>query len=770
MLVGTVIVLVVIGLASFAALANIFYIARYIHIEWTRHLFPWDSVQAIPKVFFMLLYIATLCVGILVIAMLVRIFNTTEDGARRMVDRLRGVPVAFVHTNIKKAVIILLIGCLPLIWALFVTPFNVPNEFLALETQTRMANGDTRPSLSFLADRQMEGLNIPVPGMSLREPFYLALADNPVNYREARGLTLRFPELYWFNEATRTLEIQRIGDADQYQALLSIAQPSAVADLERRFRDDMGDALALATRQYSADEKDFLKRNRPELKRALVLGRFFYHHSFVFLAAVARAQNPELEHGSQYGKGLTQGLAAVLAVTPENLRFNTYLLLMSVSYPLYLLLLIAVVRACSLTPWQQYFAVAATIASYLLSEIETVRLGVGLAPWRHLFDVVVLYTVWQYGRRSSLTNWTLVAASVFISIYWSREIGLFIGLSAAGALLALAVQQWNVRLLGFFVGLVLVVLASWSVSDPHAQVLYWFVLAGLNTPHTFSLLPFVLAMFSCSLLTAWLWLARRLNGDEKALGWWCMAGTAVFYSAASMVYLIFYPRPHHLTPVIPALAMGLAAGWALFNHGSPGDSIGHRMRAIASSATMALVMGVAMLALLRTVEVASENRIFTNHVMHRWDFPAAQLKSTADPKLLEQSVAMIQTHNPQTVVDILSPWEVVLLPLSGKGKNGPFVLSIDSLVSSREENQLVDHLVNHGNEIVFMDSRLITGRYELPLLEDAYIHDRVLSSVLRARAHAILRRVLTAIQGCYRLEEQGPVISAYRRVTKACLQ
>jgi len=88
----------------------------------------------------------------------------------------------------------------------------------------------------------------------------------------------------------------------------------------------------------------------------------------------------------------------------------------------------------------------------------------------------------------------------------------------------------------------------------------------------------------------------------------------------------------------------------------------------------------------------------------------------------------------------------------------------------REENQLVDHLVNHGNEIVFMDSRLITGRYELPLLEDAYIHDRVLSSVLRARAHAILRRVLTAIQGCYRLEEQGPVISAYRRVSKTCLQ
>jgi len=402
MLVGAVIVLVVIGLVSVYAV-----LPHVLRIEWTRPLFPWDSMQKIPKVAFLLLYAAALCAGILVIAMLVRIFNATEGGAGRMVDRLRGFAVAFVHINIKKAVIILLIGCLPLVWALFVTPFNVPNEFLALETQTRMASGDTRPSLGFLADRQMEGLNIPMPGMSLREPFYLALAGSGA-YEKARELAFGFPELYWFNEPTGTLEIHRIGNANQYQTLLSIAPPSAVADLQRRFRDDMGDALALATRQYSAEEKDFLKRNRPELERALVLGRFFYHHNFIFSAAVARAQNPEVEHGSQYGKGLTQGFAAVLAVAPENLRFNAYLLFLYVSYPLYLLLLIAVVRACGLTPWQQYFAVAATIASYLLSEIETVRLGVGLAPWRHLFDVVVLYAVWRCGRRSSLQNWTLV--------------------------------------------------------------------------------------------------------------------------------------------------------------------------------------------------------------------------------------------------------------------------------------------------------------------------------------------------------------------------
>jgi hypothetical protein len=183
-----------------------------------------------------------------------------------------------------------------------------------------------------------------------------------------------------------------------------------------------------------------------------------------------------------------------------------------------------------------------------------------------------------------------------------------------------------------------------------------------------------------------------------------------------------------------------------------------------------LVLGVAVLALLRTVEVVGENRIFTNHVIHRWEFPAAGLKSTADPMLLKQSVAMIRARNPQAVVDILSPWEVALLPLSGKGKNGPFVVSFDSLLTEREVNLLANHLVQNGNDVVFMDSRLASGLYELPLLEDAYMNNHQLASVLRVRAHATLRKVFTKVQGCYQLEEQGPLISAYRRVTQDCLQ
>lgn len=737
-------------------------------IDLARTLFLWDPMPRVPKVVLLLLYVSLLGAGLLAIALLVRIFNASEHNAANVLARVQGLSSRLLRPRINVAVTIAAFACLPLFWALFVTPFDVPNEFLALQTQTRSADGKIRSSLDYLANRRLEGVVVPVPGASFRPPFRLVLAG-PEVFNKAKMLALSFPELYWFDEHTETLEIQRIGDMSQYQALLLIADTRARGELQRHFRDEVGDAQALATRQYTAEEKDFLSRNRPELERALVLGRFFYHHNFIFSAAVVRAQDPQAEHGSQYGKGLTQGFAAVLSVVPENLRFNAYLLLLYASYPLYLVIVLLAGRACGLTHWKLYFIAVATVASFLLSEIETVRLGVGLAPWRHFLDVAVLYALWRYGQRSSAVNWTILSAFVFLGIYWSQEMGMFMGLSALGTLLALAIQQRELRRLGPFLGLMFVVVGGWLVSSPHAQALTSAVLLGANSPD----IPFGLvtgtALSICGLLTAWLWLASRL-GDRQALGWWCVAGAAVFYSAASGLYLMFYPRPHHLAPICPVLAFGIVAGWAILARAGLQEGVMGRMRLVVNSVTLALVLAVGGLAVLRMVEVAGERRIFATHVLQPWDFPAARLNSTGDPALLKQGVDMIRARNPQAVVDILSPWEVALLPLSGKGKNGPFVLSFDSLLTEREVNMLTNHLVQHGNDVLFVDSRLIAGQYELPLLEDAYLQNRVLSSVLRLRAHAMLREVFSRVRGCYRLEEQGPLISAWRRVSRDCLR
>ena len=248
-----------------------------------------------------------------------------------------------------------------------------------------------------------------------------------------------------------------------------------------------------------------------------------------------------------------------------------------------------------------------------------------------------------------------------------------------------------------------------------------------------------------------------------------MFGAAIFYTTASGVYLIFYHRLHHLAPVLPVWAIGLTSGWAIWMNTESRKYLLERLMTVVSGSILLLILGLVGLGTLRTVEVIKENNIFKSHVVHRWHFPAAQLESTGEPEIINQSVDMICRYNPTASVDILSPWEASLMPLSGKGKNGPFVLSFDSLLTENEVEKLANHLVLHGNDILFVDSRIISGQYELPLLESAYLQNRVLSSTLRLRAHTMPRMVFNRIQGCYKMREQGPIISAWQRVSSDCL-
>jgi len=639
---------------------------------------------------------------------------------------------------------------------------------LALTTQTRLASGVTVDTLDFIAEHRLEGLSIPTQTASVLAPLRLTV-EQTGGKNAARALAREHPEAYWYDEPRQILEVHRILDVHQYQTLLALSEPEQVQQLQRRFRDDMGDALELATRKYTAEEKDFLRRNRPELERALVLGRFFYHHSFIFTSAVALAQDPTVAHASQYGKGLTQGFALLLSVVPEQLRFNSYLLALYASYPLYFFIAITVGRASGLSRWSVVFVAATTLFGFTLSDIETVRLGVGLAPWRHMLDLVVLYALGRFGQRSTPIHFLFLAVAVFAGIYWSQEMGLFIGLSAVGVLVALAVKRQDARGVFPILGLAVIVVVGYLVADPDAQAVTWAVPLGANTPTVPRGFVSVTAGTVTAMLTAWLWLAGRLGSDPKTIGWWCMTGAAVLYIAANGIYVMYYPRPHHLAPALPVLALGTAAGWTLLAR-SLGDGLtGARVRLAGSSATALVLLVVVGISVLRTAEALGERQIFAVHVTHRWDFPAAQLLSTGDPSLLRASVELIRRTSPQASVDILSPWEAVLLPLAGKGKSGPFVLSFDSLLTDREVLELVEHLLHRGNGTLFVDSRLISGIYELPPLEDAYMQNRLTAAVLRLRAHVMLREVFSRIEKCYQQEEAGPLITAYKRISQDCL-
>ena len=126
-------------------------------------------------------------------------------------------------------------------------------------------------------------------------------------------------------------------------------------------------------------------------------------------------------------------------------------------------MIIGVARRFGIDASGQLLIAVVTVLSYLLSEMETVRLGVGLAPWRHWLDVVVLLALYRFGRAQALRNFLPLLISIVAAVYWSKEMGAFIGLSAVGALLALAL--FFRQSLAALVALVLfVVVAIWLLN------------------------------------------------------------------------------------------------------------------------------------------------------------------------------------------------------------------------------------------------------------------------------------------------------------------
>lgn len=739
-----------------------------VQFDWNRPLFMWAPVPAVPKLVMLATYGGLLAVGMALIAFLIRRAATVDEivpalsGAARLASR------RILQTTPAQAYILVLIASLPLVWALAVKPFQVPNEFLALTSQTIGTDGVVRDNLDFIRRTGLEGMEIPLADSAAA---FLRIRLRPEARASARTLAIELPELYWFDARRNEFEIQRIDNVVQYQALLALATPADLPALRKRFVADLLSGLEFAGRRYTEEEKEFLRSNRPELERALVLGRFFYHHNFIFSAAVAQAVDPATVTGSQYGKGLTQAFAAVLRMTPEPWRFNAYLLLLYAGYPLYLALVYVCARGCGLRRWPLALVTACTVLSYLMSEIETVRLGVGLAPWRHFLDIAVIYAVFRVVSKRRWQDCLLLLALVSAGIYWSREMGLFIGLAAAGALGITALVQKDRRSLVLVFLLLVAQVAIWKISNPHAQTLMVATLLGVNTPGLPWGFVWATAASIGAMLACWFWLLRALDipkAKGKLLAEWVVVGTVVLYAAASAVYLMYYPRPHHLAPYFPALSVGALLGFDLMLRARGGQRAVILLRRATPALIAAVVACTLFLGVLRATEAFLEHRIFAKHVMHDWRMPAAQLQSTASPRLLEQSVALIRSRSKQAEVDVLSPWDVVLLPLAGRGKNGPFVVSFDSLLTEVEVIRLADHLVLNGGDVIFVDTRLVEGRYELPLLEQAYMKDRVRASVLRLRAHAGLRHVFARIEPCFELVEKGPLISAYRRVSRQC--
>jgi hypothetical protein len=656
----------------------------------------------------------------------------------------------------------IILGLVPLCLALGVRPFHVPNEFISLPGETVLQTGQVVDNITFINSRTLEGMWIPDPRKMEGDSKTLIVQLDAELARKSpeaiESFANKLPSKFWYDKATGGMEIHGFLSSSAFHFLkLFITDPAEHLKLEQKFSEDAILTSQLENRKYTREELDFLHINSLELKRQLVLGRFFYHHTFLYMPILEGVLEGTVKTASQYGRGYTEIFSAALKLFPEYIRFNAYLVLLYGGYLAYLLIILTVAWRMRISLWGLIFVGATTILAYLATEIETTRLGVGLAPWRHLFDVWMFYLLFRYiHKRKLLVGMTLLALTGF-SVYWSREMGLF---AAMGVVMGLFVNALWVRtgthrlLLGTCL---LVTAACWFFGDTQAIRNFTIVLFGFSTPklpNGFVQLWTGVIAFSM----AFWWRYRPAKANDPRYPDWIFMCASIVYVAASAMYLFFYPRPHHLAPMIPSIGLAFAVGYRYFSDRAAGPATVLAKVGVAGSLCLLVVLGIT-----RIAEVWSEHQTFRKHVVHHWKFPNGYMISTGQPQLLEESIDLIRSYELRSSVNILSPWEIVLLPFAGKYKTGSISLSFDSLFAEGEIEYLAKSILNSPSDFLFMDTRIAQGRYEFNLGEFAYMQDRVEASEKLNDAKASLRRVFRLIQPCYNLEKRGPLISVYKR-------
>lgn len=656
-------------------------------------------------------------------------------------------------------------GLAPLVWAIVLTPFHVPNEFLALPETTVLPSGKQIDNIAYINDRKIEGLYIPDRRIPDRTPPKLVFPLGPEVSEQLPIISAfveAYPERFYFDAARRTMEVHGYIEEPHYRFLLPLlANDSERKRLTERVAADAVYLARLKSQRYSDEEGAFLRLNRAELERQLVLGRYFYHHMYLFSPALARAYLGADAPASQYGVGFTSVLAAVIKAVPQSAQFNAYLVSLYSSYFLYAALVLLVAYLVQIRGWSLAFVGAFVLGSTLLSEIETVRLGVGLAPWRHMFDVVALWLLYRYySRDDRVAGIGAVLLSGF-AIYWSREMGLFLSLAITFALLVSAVVKQRRADWYWIAAMVTVAGAAWRLGDPRTHVDSLATLYGVNTP---TLPPgFVTLLALAIMIGIGIWLLvqppKEARDNWRLTADWLLVGSIAAYTAVNGVYLLWYPRAHHLAPFLPTIGIALVLVYRLF--------LARQQRTVAPVGpvlTMMIFGLVAALGLARLAEVATERKIFATHVNYQWDFPHGRMTSTGNPELLHEAVQLLRTHEAEVAVNILSPWEVVLLPMAGKAKSGPLLVTYASLLNEAQAQQVARDFLTAKSPVLFVDTAIMDGDYEWPLAEGSLMEfDRGYASYLRSQSHAWLRPVFEQIRSCYVLQVRGSLLSVYRR-------
>ncbi len=516
-------------------------------------------------------------------------------------------------------------------------------------------------------------------------------------------------------------------------------------------------------RQFSPIEIQFLKKNQFEL-RWQFLNRWIFHHYNHILGPINEIslgkpiQNCYMQYGWVNVLTLKQLMTWFGGISYQNCFRFSFLF-----YLLYYVAFIAVVFL--LLRELPYITLTLLLAMGLLNGIgfTFLFLGPGLNPFRHLFDISILFFFYLYLYKER----TIYLYSAFLFSILDILIYPLFGLGGLFSLVVVLVLRqiqepkkcprnrfWPV------IGATCLGLIAFQLGKIGPDYMTGYFIRGLAAGQLAPLFKFeiffILSIGYLFYIAFW-----KAQNPHKYIFIFLL-----LYCQVLFTYFVWESDINHLLPFMPILALTGVIGLQIL------------LKETKASQQKITILLVALLCCASFVylsgiryywrEYHQYSMIFKTHKTYQWHFQRAQFISTVDPQPFEEAVQRIQHYAPQSKIYIISKHDNILPFLAQRYNGLPYFDVPWYLLTSKEINLCIQTLQKARPQYLFVDTDIDNTLRLTDIVspEVPYIGDMSQESIQRVKRLSLLKTVFDAVRKDYTLIDKGPLLTVYLRKAK----
>jgi len=514
----------------------------------------------------------------------------------------------------------------------------------------------------------------------------------------------------------------------------------------------------LTQKLNTSQTDEWLKSNQFEI-RWQVLSRFMIHHnSFMFIPISDFMLDKNIHTiNAQYGLGGTQFFAKVFSLIGD-VSFDNWLKVSYAFYYFYFGLFVAIVFAItrSLAWTTAIFLVSLTLVNN--RGYDFLLLPPGESPWRHFFDIAIIYFLYLYGEKKRIIYYLFALGLGILSVALSPQVGLMIFVATIVSGIFYTYYEKRPLMLILMASFIALIAAMGSfVFLSSANDLAQYYLDGVIGFPISSLQLFkIFVFFSLGYVVFLKILRDRLLPNYGYLLF------LIIYAQELILYVVWHYDINGFKS--RAFIYVLTVALLLFPFRK---MVSHNRWKNYFVLAFSLTIATVYIGSIANVHKSKRDyeKIFDHHVTYQWTMDRAHILSTMNPIYFQNGVDLIQKYSKaQNGIYIVSEYDNFLPFLAHKYSLMPFFDLKWYLLTPKELHKSITTLQTKKPKYLFVDTgidrdlNLEIIDSELP--EIGYLHQE---SIWRAQRLRLLNDVFQGVANDYELVEKGDLISVYQR-------